>query len=356
MLGLTLLVVFLIAMLALASVDSSLAQDTQSAPDAIGSVKVDCDSTEVVFHQLNDYQPYIAGGPVVTVWLGKRVALVLDGEKPGQRDPEVMARICATFDDIFNSYQRIIQRKPKLDAPLMGRIRIEVSSQVGGGLANHGQLGVAVGTGFFNGLYNRVKAGKNTYDQVFFYEIARNFWMPDMNDSIDYHTSQGPDDWGWWTVGFNNAMSVVMSKQVPGIDDMFYFGQNGRSFAAGMETNLDQYLAHPEKYDWENSWCVRLLPWKANTSLNDLMTGLLLRLEREHGGVTFISALYREIPRQRPLPKNKSDYQAVRDNFYAAASLAAKQDLWSFFTSDLRWLLTDSVHNRVRHELGLGRQ
>ena len=298
----------------------------------------------------HNYQANIACGKKVTVWFGKRVALVLDGEKPEQRDPKVMARICAALDGIFDAYQRVTQRKPKLDAPFKGRIRVEVSSQVGGGLANHGRLGVGIGDGFFKGLYERVKAGTNTYDQVFFYEIARNYWMPDMNPSIDYHTSAGPQDYGWWTVGFNNAMAVVLPKQVPGIDDMFYFGQNGQQFAEGMEANLNEYLAHPEKYNWENSWCVRLLSWKENTSLNDLMTGLLLRLQREYGGIAFMSGLYREIPRQRPLPKNLSDYQAARDNFYAAASLAAKKDLWDFFTKELRWKISDAARQRVRNK------
>lgn len=324
-------------------------------PVALAAILLVASATEAgpkaVQRHLRDYQPYIKCGPEVTVWFGKRVALILDGEAPGRRDPDVMARICSTFDRIFDAYDRVTGRRPKLERPLAGRIRIEVTPKVGGGLAHHGSLGFAVGDGFFQKLYDRVKSGVNTYDQVFFYEIARNYWMEDMNPAIDYHTSGGPDDWGWWTVAFNNAMAVVMPGQVPGIDDMFYFGQGGREFATGMEAYLDEYLAHPEKYTWENSWCVRLLPWKENTSVNDLMTGLLVRLQREHGGVKFISGLYREIPRQRPLMRDRSDYQTARDNFYAAASLAAREDLWDFFTKDLRWTLRETAHRRVKEGL-----
>ena len=301
--------------------------------------------------RLRGYQPYIKCGPEVTAWFGARCALVLDGETPGRRDPEVMGKICLTFDRIYEAYIKVTQRHPKLDSPLDGRVRIEVTPQVGGGLANHGRAGVAIGEGFFGGLYERVKAGTNTYDQVFFYEIARNFWMEDMNPPIDYHTSAGPQDWGWWTVGFNNAMSVAMPAQVEGVEDMFYFGQGGKAFAAGMEANLDTFLGDREKYTWTNSWCVRMLPWKENTSLNDLMTGLLLRLQREHGGIRFVTALYREIPRQRPLPRSKSDYPAARDNFYAAASLAAGVDLWDFFSGDLRWGLSEPTRRRVANDL-----
>lgn len=298
-----------------------------------------------------NYRAHIAGGPSVAVWYGRRVALVLDGETLDERDPATMTRICTALDETFDAYDRLTGAKPALTAPLRGRIRIEVSPKVGGGLAHHGRLGVAIGDGFFKNLYQRVHAGKNTYDQVFFYEIARNYWMPAMNPPIDYHTSKGPHDWGWWTVGFNNAMSVIVPQAVPSVDDMFYFGQSGQQFAAGMEANLNTYLAHPELYNWENSWCVPLLPWKERTSVNDLMTGLLLRLARDHGGAAFIQRLYTQIPKQRPLPQNRSDYPACRDNFYATASLAAQQDLYEFFVSDLRWAVSDAARQRVRNQL-----
>jgi hypothetical protein len=298
-----------------------------------------------------DYQPYIRCGPEVTAWFGRRVALVLDGERPDRRDPQVMAKIVATFDRTFDAYDRVTGRRPRLDAPLLGRIRIEVSPRVGGGLANHGTLGIAVGDGFFKGLYDRVKAGKNTYDHVFFYEIARNYWMEDMNPPIDYHTSAGPDSWGWWTVAFNNLMAAVMPKQVPGVDDLHYAGRGRAGFARGMEAFLDEYIAHPEKYDWANSWCAPRLPWSPKTSVNDLMTGLLVHLQRKHGGIAFVSGLYREIPRQRPLPRDRSDYLACRDNIYAACSLAAREDLGDFFTKNLRWTLSTSTRARVQRAL-----
>ncbi|MEQ1751876.1 MAG: hypothetical protein ABL974_20810 [Prosthecobacter sp.] len=300
---------------------------------------------------IRDYQAHIACGNEVTVWLGHRVAVVLDGEKPEQRDPAIMAKITSALDGIFNAYDKVTGKKPKLTADIKKRIIVEVSDKVGGGLANHGQYGIGIGDGFFNDLYERVKVGTNTYDQVFFYEAARNYWMPDMNPAIDYHTTEGPTDYGWWTVGFNNAMSVVMPRQVQGVTDMVYFGQSGQQFSDSMEANLTEYLSKPEKYNWENSWCVRLVPWKENTSLNDLMTGLLIRLQRENGGIDFMTRLYSEIPKQRPLPTSLSDYQSARDNFYAAASIAAKEDLFVFFTKDLRWQISDKAHQKVKGKL-----
>ncbi len=297
---------------------------------------------------VENYRRYIAGSGKAVIWYGRRTALVLDEDSSaGARKPETMGRILRALDSIFDAFERVSGRTPKLTAPLNGRARIEVSKAVGGGLAHHGRLGVGIGDGFFEGLYDRFEKGVKTVDQVFFYEIARNYWMPDMNPAIDYHTSKGPRDYGWWTVGFNNAMSIFLPPEIEGIDDMYYFGSGGKDFADGMEANLKAYLAHPEKYNWENSWNVPLVPWKERTSVNDLMTGLLIHLHREHGGIEFIRRLYAEIPKRKSLA-SRADRQGARDNFYEACSLAAKKDLYDFFTKDLRWELSADRREVVR--------
>ncbi len=300
---------------------------------------------------IDDYRRYISGDRSVVAWYGKRVALVLDEDTSiEQRDAKTMQRILFALDDVFDAFDKVTGRKPRLTAPLQGKIRIEVSSKVGGGLAHHGRLGVAIGHGFFEGLYKRFSKGENTVDQVFFYEIARNYWMRDMNPTIDYHTSKGPRDYGWWTVGFNNAMSIFLPHEIKSIKDMYYFGSGGKRFSDGMEANLKSYIQNPDKYNWENSWNVPLVPWKKRTSVNDLMTGLLIRLHRDHGGIEFIKGLYQEIPKLQPL-KSRSDRQGARDNFYEASSRAAKKDLSEFFTKTLRWSLTEKRVQEVRNAL-----
>ncbi len=302
--------------------------------------------------EYEDYRPFIAGQKTCTAWFGERTAIVLENEKPEDRSPEVMATICAAFDGIFNAYDRITGVKPRLTAPLEGRIRVEVSKKVGGGLASHGTLGIAVGPGFFHKLYDRVESGKKTYDQIFFYEIARNYWTSDMNPAIDYHTLDGESSYGWWTVGFNNAMSVFLPEQIEEVEDMFYFGRDADAFAEGMTGKLDIYLKGKKEYTWENTWCRDRLPWRQKASLNDLMTGLLIRLYREHGEAEFIKSLYREIPKQRPLVERRDNYQRARDNFYKAASIAARKDLWDYFMIDLRWPVSDEARAIVTEAVG----
>ncbi len=302
----------------------------------------------VGYKTVEGYKRNIAGGDKVSVWLGRRTALVIDGElEPEKRDGEVMTEIVGVFDEVFDAYERITGVKPKATRQFEGRALVEVSDKVGGGLAHHGRLGIAVGDGFFEGLYRRFKGGEKTLDQIYFYEIARNYWPSTFNPRIDYHTSKGVDDYGWWTVGFNNAMSIFLPAEIGGITDMYYFGSGGAKFAAGMERNLTAYLEGD--YSWEEGWCINLVPWAERTSLNDLMTGLLVRLHRDNGGNEFIRKLYREIPKRREL-RGRDDYQGARDNFYIAASLAASKDLRAFF-AELRWEIGKEAKEEVAKAL-----
>lgn len=113
------------------------------------------DQKQTPYEVNSDYKSYIAGDGEVVVWYGKRVALVLDDEpEPEQRNAETMKAVLGALDDVAECYDRVTGRRPRLTAPLNGRIRIEVSSKVGGGLAHHGRLGVAIGDGFFRGSTN----------------------------------------------------------------------------------------------------------------------------------------------------------------------------------------------------------
>ncbi|MEM7385492.1 MAG: DUF5060 domain-containing protein [Verrucomicrobiota bacterium] len=298
---------------------------------------------------LRDYQAYIASGNKVSAWEGQRTALVLDGvEDPSAYDQQVMGEIVQILDRVFDAYDKVTGQSPKAGSRAFdGRATVEVSTKVGGGLAHHGRLGVAIGQGFFDKLYERFKGGERTLDQVFFYEIARNYWPSTFNPRIDYHTTKGPKDYGWWTVGFNNAMSIFMPSEVEGISDMYYFGRDRKTFSKGMEANLTAYLEGD--YTWKQGWCINLVPWKERTSLNDLMTALLIRLHRENGGNAFISKLYREIPKL-PKLKGRDDYQGARDQFYIASSLAAGKDLQETY-KELRWELSDEARAGVARSL-----
>ena len=295
---------------------------------------------------VTDYRPHIAGQPRGVVWLGRRVALFIEGDTSvDDRDQETMNKILGKLDRMFAAFIDATGTEPPIASPYEGRIRVEASTDVGGGLAHHGRQGIAVGFGFFRGLYERTLAGRNDLDQVFFYEAARNFWTRDLNPRIDYHTADGTASWGWWTVGFNNAMACFLAPDI-GVD-LHYFGQNDEGFCIdNMLTKHNEYVSDP-RWNWDNSWHRDLLPWRERTSVNDLMSGTLIHMYRQdYGGIGFVRRLYDEIRARTPL-ESRSDTQGARDNFYIAASRAARRDLTRYFAEDLKWELSDAARAEV---------
>lgn len=299
----------------------------------------------ITVEAVDDYQPYIAGESTATIWMSERVALIIEGETDTTaHDRATMTKILGWFDEMFRLYDDVAGTEPQLSAGYKGRIRVEVSTKVGGGLAGHGRYNIAVGFGFFTATYDRTLAGGNSFEQIYFYEAARNYWGPKLNPPIDYHTSKGEADWGWWTVGFNNAMACFLSTEMQ--VELYYFGHDHRAFCWDyMHSHFRSYVESDE-YTWENSWNVPRLPWSETTSVNDLMTGTLIDMHDRFGGIDFIARLYRAIQVQPPA-SSRSAYQEVRDNFYRAASIAARRDLTDYFTTTLKWELSAEARQSV---------
>ena len=142
-------------------------------------------------------------------------------------------------------------------------------------------------------------------------------------------------------------MSIFLPAEVSNITDMYYFSSNGKQFSDSMEKNITKYLAG--NYSWKEGWCINLVPWAERTSLNDLMTGLLIQLHRDHGGNKFMKNLYHEIPKLKDL-KGRDDYQGARDNFYIASSLAAQKDLFDYYKK-IRWNISQQARDEVIKKL-----
>ncbi len=207
---------------------------------------------------LTNYVSPIIGptGDTVTVYFGNRVALVVDPQSslpsPNQT---TMNQIVSTLDNLYTAYDTVTGQTPLGGYELDGKILVEFTTNMPSGVAgtaagNSGHYGIAVGNGFLTNsgeLYDRVNQGINTYDQVLFYESQRDYWGGVFNSRIDYATSTNPNSWGWWTVGFNNAMSIFMSQPgvILGVSDMYYYGENGQQFSAGMLANLTTYENNP---------------------------------------------------------------------------------------------------------------
>ncbi len=298
-----------------------------------------------------NYHPYIAGSAIATAWYGDRVAVIIEGETSAMaqaRDKAAMDKLVRGLDNIVAAYNDVFGYEPSHAADLNGHVRVEVPKDIGGGLGGHGTFGFAVDDAFLNLVYNDIKSHPTqpnyAFQQVYFYELSRNYWIPKLNNSIDYATSDGPSQWGWWTVGFNNAMAALMPlSNIEGVSDMFYFGNGGAYFRNGMLSYYNTYVSDPQ-WTWDNSWNVNMLPFVANTSLNDLMSGTIIHMYDTYGGPRVLEGLYREMLRVAPDTHITDDPQGARDRFYLAASRASDIDLRDYFTNELKWTLSASAH------------
>lgn len=303
----------------------------------------------------------------------------------------VRTALVRTFDAIYQKFVSITQFVP-LPIPTHHGvaatlpIEIPLDNNGAGGLAHHGIGGISVGASLFQATVRRWEEavrtshgnvswlptegsrwtfGPNTpatasIDQVYLYELNRNFWPPWMNRKIDWVCDDDDSCWGWWTVGMNNAMAIIL----PAVMHMpfFYFGHSFAHFKAGMVEHLKHYRDHvchnrscsysaDEKF--AVGWTKSRMVWRTSASVNDLMTGLIVRSFDRFGGEAFVKRLFKAFAEAEDI--NDSDagqrhYQKARDNIFTMWSCAAQSDLSFVFEKDLQWRLTDSAKMTIRSE------
>ena len=224
-------------------------------------------------------------------------------------------------------------------------IEIPSDNNGAGGLAHHGVHGISVGSSFLEGLLKRWRAGARSVDQVYYYEMCRNFWFGDYNPRIDYCCDNNKSCYGWWTVGFNNAMSVIVSEITS--TPFYYFGQSREQFARGMLKDFESYVEDP-KWCWENSWVCSRMPWRKEQSINNMMSGFIIEGFKRFGGKKWIQGVYRELGRVEVLRGGgEGRWQGVRDNVYLIWSKAAGRDLREYFEKKLRWKISERAKRHV---------
>ena len=110
-----------------------------------------------------------------------------------------------------------------------------------------------------------------------------------------------------------------------------------------MEAQIDRYITDPS-LTWDDVFRHERLPWARHQSLDNVYSGLLVKLFKEHGGVAFLARWFEAIPMLLTrTPASKYDYQGARDNFYLAACHAAGHDLRHFFVDVLRWEVSEGL-------------
>lgn len=291
---------------------------------------------------------YCVGTKSATAWIGNDVVLMIEGESPADREEEIMEQIVNAFGDVLNKYKEFTNLNNLPIASLYdGKpvIEVVIDNCGAGGLASHGMMGMSTGTFFLDQFYTNVSQGKMAMPQVFLYELNRNFWMPGFNNKFDWSMNDEIQNYGWWTVGMNNAQAYIVPKSL-GIE-LDYFGSDLDSWHNRMVNEFDSYK-NDTQYDFDYGWRQSLMPWHNTESINDLMSGFLMYAYDNFGGDDWIKGFYQQIQSEEIVDRSGMfAYQECRDNVYKIWSLAAQQNLIDFFEDDVRWIITDEAKTFV---------
>lgn len=329
------------------------------------------------FREVFNYNPYIAGSTHALIIRGQRLAVVINLESAAASsfqpnpanaaDVEAMRvvvynleRMLAKFDEVVagagggGGTGRVPLPPRSSKTVLWGHVPYELSDLGGAaGLAGHGTAGVAIGVDFWKTNFNAAKANprRNVIHHVFWYETMRNYIFPDVFTRIfDYNVENNPSNNGWVNQGFVNVVGCLFSNQVtPVVSSSFsssmefeYFGRNRQQFMDSMLNHLTIYMNNSTgTFSWDTVFMKSILPWDSSSSLDNLYSGLLVYLYRNHGEVDFLKRFFRALPVLLPrAPASKFDAAAARDNFFLAASVGANSSLLNFFTQDLRFSIS----------------
>ena len=208
-------------------------------------------------------------------WLGQRVAFLTVRD---DLDPAVMAKLCGTFDKVYQFYRDATGREPAKAKLYEGRLTVaEVQKTCGAGCGYLGATGIELMPACFRELYDGV-AKRNEYDQALPYEFGRNFWFYSPQLAYKKGADAGSVVTGYAVFMRFPALDAAGAKLGPFRD------RSGEEFRREVEGLVDRYLAD-RSLTWENTLKVGAAP-RNPMGLNgtDLFASFCFRLCRDHGG------------------------------------------------------------------------
>lgn len=347
--------------------------------------------------------------PNVKVFCGRNVSLVIDKDNIGEdlnftlsdgtienmifsiqsKNKDIyyyaMSILVDNLDKLVDQFEITVGRTPTPNPYRDRSTRIEIAYINAGGLASHGTAGMACGPAFLKYFYDSclLYLEDNTqlpqFEHVFTYELCRNYIFPDQFTPLfDYRLYNITDrsninkplsflEWGWVNQGFVNVFGGLLSKNIVPSVNFNYYGNTSEKFWESMEYHLDTYITGITKgiYTWNNTFMYSRLIWTKDTnepdgsqSLDNLYSGLLIRLWRNYGTQTFLLRFYKAIRLMDNRNAfnllnslNKGNYidslstdesnvklnaQTASENFYIASSYGAKIDLYTYFVNTLK--------------------
>jgi len=290
-----------------------------------------------------------------------------------------MAILVDNLDKLIDQFQSTVGRIPTPNPYRNRPVRIEIAYINAGGLASHGVYGMACGPAFLRNFYNSciTYLEDNTqlpkFEHVFTYELCRNHIFPDqftplfdyrlynLSDRDNINKSLEFYEWGWVNQGFVNVFGGLLTKNLVPAVNFNYYGYDAEGFWKSMEKHLDIYIdgLNSGIYTWDNTFMYNRLIWTKNAeSLDNLYSGILIRLWRNNGEGKFLLRFFKSIQLMGNRNainllnvSNKLNYidtlstdtnnvklnaQTASENFYIAASYGANKDLYDYFTETLK--------------------
>ncbi len=275
------------------------------------------------------------------VWLGRHVAFQTVRQ---DLDPAAMARLCDTFDKVYEFYHDATQREPAPLRQYEGRVTIaEIEKTCGAGCGYLGATGIELMPGCFRELYEGLlKHGE--IDQALPYEFGRNFWFYGPQLAYREGADAGSVVTGYAVFMRFLALDAAGAKLGP-------FGhRSGKEFRREVERLVDLYVADPA-LNWENTLQRGAAPANPmGLGGTDLFASFCFRLCRDNGGSKYAARLW-QAAGKRPVAKTT---QEAIDNFVVAASVAAGKDLAPLFSKTWRWPVSAAAKAETA-PLGLGK-
>jgi hypothetical protein len=183
---------------------------------------------DFMVYELNDYNPYLSGGPHVVVYESSRAAVVVSDGVQEEFNPDftdensyaAMQTVVLNIERILPVYDAMVGTipPPAYNPQIHGKIPYEIGYIEGSGLASHGVAGAAIGNQsprllrgvdaftvpdcigpyFINDMYQRALQGESNINHVLFYETMRNYIFPEVFTLVlDYSLTGDPSNWGW---------------------------------------------------------------------------------------------------------------------------------------------------------------
>jgi len=339
-------------------------------------------NSSIEIFQDTNYEKYIAGGPVITAFCGKNISIIIDNKdwltetkKPiiniynTQQGLDAMAKCVIAVDNLINAFTKCVARIPTPNYYQNRPFHIESAYINAAGLASHGTYGMACGPSFINDFYKSALdpiAYKNNLGEIWTndnpndlsiviphvlcYEICRNYIFPDeftpvfdycLLDSRDPNAKISPSNWGWVNQGFVNITGTLLVADMESNIGFNYGGHSMKWFFNYMENHLDQYILGG--LSWDETFMHDRLLWAPDTSLDNVYSGIIIRLWRNYGRRDFLRRWFASIPLL--IVHNKNSIIA-RENFFIAACMGAQQNLQSYFVM-LRWPIRSEVYTKV---------